>query len=362
MLRMQVIAVVRIWSVLLLVSLVPAQQRGAESEPDVNPVGKAAGVSREVLPADRLIAAMLSGLHQQKPSANSIKSKTGESLFSGSYDWHSNLFAHWCLLTHARSTGDKKLSESILAPLTADALAEERGRIAEVNYKRSGTFPYDQGWLVLLLAELERHREVAASTREFRVEVERRLLDWLETSRFPEIPPKRATGTLEGRKIVGWYRSWAWTWYQLRRSNPVGEGVLARLRKLHTEKLTPNVDQMLAETRSSKFEFLDVPMLAFVIDDVQPFTNDLELPAIDQQRPLPKSVTLRDTHMLGTWISRLWPLAIAARTDAKAREVMDSEVARYMKRKDLWAGDFRVISHWIPQFLWFTLWLAEPAR
>jgi hypothetical protein len=129
---------------------------------------------------------------------------------------------------------------------------------------------------------------------------------------------------------------------------------------LHAAKLEPNVDQMLAETKSSKFEFLDVPMLAFVIGDVQPFDRELPLPEIDQQRPLPGSVTLRDTHTLGTWISRLWPLAIAARTDAKAREVLDAEIARYMQRTELWDGDFQVISHWIPQFLWFTLWLAEP--
>ncbi|MFT4514893.1 MAG: hypothetical protein ACI89X_003412 [Planctomycetota bacterium] len=357
--RMQLVQAYWIWSTLVLAPFLPTQEFG----------GKARGSATETpvvlaqqgdSPAARLIAVMRVSLRQQKPSANSVKSKTGDSLFSGSYDWHSNLFAHWCLLTHARRTADKDLAKSILEPLTAMALAEERGRLAKVNYERSGTYPYDQCWLVLLLAELERHREVAASTRAFRVEVEARILDWLENSAFPEIPAKRAKGALAGRKIVGWYRSWAWTWYQLRRSNPVGDGVLDRLLKLHAAKLEPNVDQMLAETKSSKFEFLDVPMLAFVIGDVQPFDRELPLPEIDQQRPLPGSVTLRDTHTLGTWISRLWPLAIAARTDAKAREVLDAEIARYMQRTELWDGDFQVISHWIPQFLWFTLWLAEP--
>ena len=30
-----------------------------------------------------------------------------------------------------------------------------------------------------------------------------------------------------------------------------------------------------------------------------------------------------------------------------------------LERRDLWAEDFRSVTHWIPQYLWFALWLAD---
>lgn len=332
-----------------LVGGVPAQEVATKKQP-----------APSHSPADRLVEVMRRALQQRKPSANIVQRRAGSSLFSGGYDWHSNLFAHWCLLTHARRTGDEALAASVLEPLSAEALGEERQRLAKIPFERVGTFPYDNGWLLLFLAELERHRDVAPSTRAFRIEVEQRILAWLQKSDFPEIPPKRAKGALAGRKIVGWYRSWAWAYYQLRRSQPVGEGMREALRSLREDKLVPNLENILAEKGTSKFEFLDVPTLAFLIHDVEPFERKLSLPELDTELALPDSVTLRDTHTLGTWISRLWPVAIDARTNAASRKLLDAEIARYMKRTELWNGDFQVISHWIPQFLWFSLWLAEP--
>ena len=48
------------------------------------------------------------------------------SLFDGSYDWHSCIFAHWALLAQARRDGDSERAERILGRLPAEALAEEQ--------------------------------------------------------------------------------------------------------------------------------------------------------------------------------------------------------------------------------------------
>ena len=146
----------------------------------------------DVLDADvraattELVAEMKAHLRTPEPSANSVRRAAGASLFDGSYDWHSNLFAHWALLTHARAHDDEELAAFVLAPLTDEALAAERERLAKVQTRRLATFPYDQSWLLLLLAELERHRDVDDATRAFRREVEERLVAWLEDAKFPE--------------------------------------------------------------------------------------------------------------------------------------------------------------------------------
>jgi len=331
----------------LLVALDPVRSETQEAKPSV---------------AEQLVAAMKGCLRVPDPTTNAVKRTAGASLFDGSYDWHSNLFAHWALLVHARRHDDEALATWVLEPLTAEALAAERERLASVSQRRRMVFPYGEAWLLQLLAELEHHRDVAESTRQWRREIELEVLGWLEERPFPEIPEKRRQGRFANRKFLGTYRSWAWIWYQLARSGPIGDGVDERLQKLFAARLVPNAPAMLEERKLTAYEFLDVPALAFLVHDARPLPTAPELPDIDTELPLPAEVSLRDTHSLGKWISRLWPLAIAARTDADARRLLDAELARYMAREDLWNGDFTVIRHWIPQFLWFALYLAESER
>lgn len=310
---------------------------------------------------EQLVAAMKSCLRVPDPTTNAVRRVAGASLFDGSYDWHSNLFAHWALLVQARRSGDEALARYVLEPLTPAALQAERERLAEVSQRRRIVFPYGEAWLLQLLSELENHREVAETTRGWRREIELEVLGWLEEQPFPEIPEKRRKGRFAGRRFLGTYRSWAWIWYQLARSRPIGDGVDERLQKLFETRLAPRAADMLDEPKLTAYEFLEVPALAFLVHDVQPLPKAPVLPQIDTKLPLPEKVTLRDTHSLGKWISRLWPLAIAARQDQSARRQLDAELARYMAREDLWNGDFTVIRHWIPQFLWFALYLADPA-
>ena len=240
---------------------------GAEADSD-GPSAEPPGAP----PVQAWITVIREGLRRTSPTANTVRKTAGASLFDGSYDWHSNLFGHWVLLTHARMEGDEQLAAWTLAPLTEEALAAERERLAQVETERLVTFPYDQSWLLLLLAELERHREVSEETRAFRLEIEARLIDWLETGKFPENDDPEL---LNGRGIVGWYRSWPFTWYQVRRSEPIGEGALERLRTLHRERIVPRLEELLTPQEPFPFEFLWVPTLAYLIHDVEPFEGAL---------------------------------------------------------------------------------------
>ena len=67
---------------------------------------------------------------------------------------------------------------------------------------------------------------------------------------------------------------------------------------------------------------------------------------------------MRTTHLLGVHASRLWPLALRAAGDVSAAGELDRELAAFLSRAELWDGDFAVVSHWMPQFVWLNYWLA----
>ena len=69
---------------------------------------------------------------------------------------------------------------------------------------------------------------------------------------------------------------------------------------------------------------------------------------------------LRTVHVVGVEVSRLWSwAAAAARGDTGARRQFNTRMKEILARTDLWADDFRVVSHWVPQFLWIGVWLAQ---
>ena len=146
---------------------------------------------RTALP--RLMGVMYQALRQEKPYqvwwAGRRKSATSSTTaFLGSYDRHSNIAAHWALLADARLRGDAAAVQDIVGRFDLTVLAAERKFVGDTNAV-SPMRPYDQTWLVLFLAELERQAspDVAAVARSFREECTEMLLDYAEEQAFP--PP-----------------------------------------------------------------------------------------------------------------------------------------------------------------------------
>ena len=303
-----------------------------------------------------LLDVMEAGLDRAEPSANLVARVGGQgSLFDGSYDWHSCIFAHWALLAQARRDGDSLRAERILGRLPAEALAEERERLMAAELEGRLTYSYGQCWLLRLLAELEQHREVAPTTRAFREETELQLLDFLESAPFPEL---EGDGRIEGRGVIGYYSSWAFTWYQVMAAGSVTEGGLERLLQMREVRLAPWRAQLVTPVDPRSFEFLWVPTLGYLVGSVVPFDPPLEPYALDQRVVLPQEVTMRTTHLLGVHASRLWPLSLRAARDSAAAAELDQALAELLERRELWDGDFAVVSHWMPQFIWLNYHLA----
>lgn len=319
--------------------------------------GVLAPSSQAVLP--RLKQLMRDGLRQTEPQTNFVKRLTGASLFEGSYDWHSNLFAHWALLTIARVENDVELRAWVIEPLTLEAIAAERERVNEIAKRERPlpTFPYDQGWLLLFLTEYEKtFEEVPKEVRAFRLEVEERLITWLEESPFPA----QVSSRFEKGRYPGFYRSWLFSWFQIRLSQPVGEKSVERLEALKRDKIVLALEALLAQEEPHPFDFFYVPAMPTLVHAIAPFEGgapELVTPALS---PLPDEVSLRDVHVLGTEVSHMWPLAVQAHAgDADAKKQLNERMARFLAREDLWAEDFTVVTHWVPQFLWLTFWLAD---
>lgn len=334
----------------------------------------------------RLRDVMYRGLKTKTPNASRYKPSTlgleGATPFDGSLDWHSCVIAHWALLVIARTRSDGELQARLLSRLTPEALARERVVLGSFEpqglswlslaARRPPTFPYDQAWLLLLLAELEKHRQPSESEHAFRIEVQDRLLEWLESNPFPEsfAPPSKAELSLAwlleaevhatDQAFIGTYGSWIFTWLAVALSGPTGPEAAGRLEKLRRERIEPVKQALLGFRAWNPRDFFWLPSLLAIVDVVSEEGVDPTWYQPGLPRALPRSVSLRTAHSMGVEVSRLWGLAVRADCgDEGARQVFEARFLQIMNRPDLWAEDFWATAHWIPQYLWFALWLAE---
>ncbi|MGD1895441.1 MAG: DUF2891 family protein [Phormidesmis sp.] len=96
-------------------------------------------------------------------------------VFTGSFDWHSSVHAHWALLSMARLTNDVPLQKKLLSRLTPKNLEAER---TFLNNAENAEFemPYGRAWLLLMLSELSKHEENnSLLIKSFRKDLEQQL-------------------------------------------------------------------------------------------------------------------------------------------------------------------------------------------
>ena len=300
----------------------------------------------------RLVELMRAGIETNEPNHSLYpwgEETERESLFTGSYDWHSCLIAHWCLLVHARTTGDEELSGWLTARLTEEGLANEVALFLARDPARQRTAPYDEAWFLMFLSELEEHPSSPAAISGWRKKIESHLLRRLEESPFPERGERGYRGD---------YNSWLMALLLVTWSEPTDEDAKRRLHALYETKLVPRRDELAAQTSARGYDFLWLPAVLALVER----STSGEAPAYDpgSPQPLPDTVTVPTVHPLGVVISRTWPDAFdAGRGSAEAKARYQEHLTHFLAREDLWAGDFDACSHWLPQYLWIGLWLAE---
>jgi hypothetical protein len=114
-------------------------------------------------------------------------------VFHGSFDWHSAVHGHWCVLRALRCGADEAFAREawpvLQRRLTPEKLAGERDYLAAPE-RRGFERPYGLAWLLQLAAELREWREprlagVAASFGALETVAVERLTEWLTRLPFP---------------------------------------------------------------------------------------------------------------------------------------------------------------------------------
>ena len=297
----------------------------------------------------RLLALMRDGIETLQPNTSWSRGMRQQSLFDGSYDWHSCVIAHFALSVEARVSGDEGLEEWLDGRLTLTALMAEAELLAGRSARQTWAAPYDEAWFLLLLAERER-RSSDSGLREAREALEERLIDHLESAPFPD--------ARSGAGFSGSYSSWLFTYLLVGLSDPVGARSTERLANVGRDKLEPSMEQLRRLDSAHPFDFLWLPAILALIERTGSSLPSLSYdpgPAV----PLPDSVKVATVHPLGVVLSRLWPTAWdAGQGQEEARTLVERELGSFLAREDLWAEDFSACSHWLPQYLWLVGWFG----
>lgn len=311
-----------------------------------------------------LAAVMLAGIDTHAPSAHVLGAQLDDrpaapSIFRGSYDWHSCVFAHWSLLVIARTTGDGELSAKVADRLAPRALRTELALLRDLPPGRNRVTPYDRGWLLRLLAELPAHRpEDREALGALQRDLESELLDWLEAQPFPE----NAGDDADPRRppYVGFYQSWLWAWLQVRTAGATSAEREAQLTRLFEARIAPLRRELAERVDWIGYDFLWIPSLRVLAEDLMPAARE-PLPFLSGDPiPIPDELHTGNVHPLGIAISRLWGHAtLAAGGDPAAAAAFDERLRHFVERPELWRGDFAAVSHWIPQFLFLACWLRD---
>ncbi len=264
----------------------------------------------------------------------------GKSKFDGSFDWHSDVHAHWALLSIARTTGDQALDEKLQATLDLKRLQSEVRFLSSSGYKNFEA-PYGRAWFLMLLAELSR-RPIGQDPhfQSLRRQMTIETGTWLQKNAFPE---------LQGGKFIGTHTSWLMATFLAERASRDLPDLATKFTQLIAAKVDP-AKERLAQAQTQQEDFIHLPSLSYLV-----------LPEAVYEKPMvalpaPKSYVC---HTPGTIQMSMWAHAEqCAKHDAKSCDLIQTRSQSFYARTDLWKDNFDCVSHWIPQFMWMTHWLS----
>lgn len=255
---------------------------------------------------------------------------TGSGLiFTGNYDWHSSVHAHWALLSMARVSSNAPLENFVQTRLSSENLRLERESLFAVP-NLDFELPYGRAWLSLLLFELGQREERATEIAPFRAQVEAQLLDWLETHSFNSPLFQRAAAS---------HNSWLFALFLLQLS--ISSANQPRLEEL--QERVGHFKTLVHNRPTDGYDFLHLPSLLSLVEGAQ----------CDFSSPTMGRVEMQNCHNAGAAATQLWPLALSQ------PQRFQQELKTILARPELWRDDFHMVSHWVPQFLWMGLYLQQ---
>lgn len=274
-------------------------------------------------------------------SIHTYHTPDGTSEFRGSYDWHSDVHAHWALLSMARVTKDYYLEKKMRSILTMPRLEKEyRFLMApeNINFEK----PYGRAWFLLMLKELN-SRPIAMNARfqQIRWSLTNDMLTWLENADFPE--------NKWNKSLIGSHDSWLMSLFLFDTAKSQNAKVRIAMQKLINDKMIP-LKTNIENHPMDSFDFLYLPALKYLIKPDHRYQDaSLDLPAD----------TNFACHYPGAIQVSLWAHSgQCARKDVVACELVKKVSSDFFNKTGLWKDNFDCVSHWVPQFTWMTHWLS----
>ncbi|NEQ46678.1 MAG: DUF2891 family protein [Leptolyngbya sp. SIOISBB] len=265
-------------------------------------------------------------------------------IFTGSFDWHSSVHAHWALLSMARLTDDVLLQRQLLSRLTPENIEAERAFLNNVE-NLEFEMPYGRAWLLLMLAELSKHKEHNyLLLGSFRKELEQQLTLWLEQN-----------SAVDEVVVNGGYQPWLFIFLLLQFSQPKPD-TLYRLEALRPQ--IENFRETITITQPKESDSFYLPAILYLVDQTKHpkgkdfYYRDDIAPAFNQ------NLSFKTCHQAGRNVVRLWPYAFEKLIDGDSSRFLKG-VERIVSQPDQWRGSFELISHWVPQFIWLGFMLKQ---
>lgn len=283
-----------------------------------------------------LSAVIWKGIEQTSPHAGAIG---GNTLFNGSYDWHSCVHAHWALLSIARTTKNSELEKKLSSRIEASKLEEE------FNYLQKNMefeMPYGRVWFLLFLKELSL-RSGWEQANQYRKTIELQISNWLDQHPFPD-------GN-SSQRFIATHQSWAFALLFLTLSDPVNEEVKLKLKNFE-QRLLKEKDNFIKNQITDR-DFLFIPAVFALYQ--QKTLGDYAY-KIDDLYEIPTNITQANAHTPGAYVVRLWPHArqCALHSESPSCKLYDDRMQKLFKREDAWSKGFETVSHWVPQFMWMA--------
>lgn len=257
--------------------------------------------------------------------------------FRNSVDWHSSVHAHWALLSMARVSGNRKDAERVLGRLDDSVLARE-GVFLRENPRFE--MPYGRAWFLLLLSEIGKHpgRATPAVTA-LKSEFTQQMVDWLLAVNLPDGDQQRCRTDGE---------SWLFSYLLLLESRPELEFAkgLDTLRK----KLSG------VNCRSAALDHPDFVSPGALLE----YLGERRIPdsVPPPQLGIHRSFDENTFHNIGAEVSESWPVALRASRESGACANLTAFYDEHLYYVIRWKKNYVLLSHWIPQFTWFGIWVA----
>ena len=262
-----------------------------------------------------------------------LRRDTDHAIFHGCIDWHSAVHGHWALLTVARLGGDEKLRSFVIERLAAIEL--ERCFIAA---DPAFEVPYGHAWFLRLAAEAERSGEQCL--RPMAEEIAHSLTDYMTARVFDP--------------AIDSYQSQSWALINLRAwgAHTGARDLVAlvdeRVRATPPAPCDPETDVRAGSFMATATNWAWLLALALPQAEARRAIATL-LPDPHALRPLE---TIAANHLHALNFSRAWGLwrIFRATGDARWRASYARHVRISYERRDLWAGEYRKVGHWVAQF------------